>query len=247
MADVERLWRNRDKFPPDVASLLGQHQKVVESKGPILNAAGQLVSNLQAKMQEYAADLGVVYSPRTDVVPALIAALNEIIEEQPASLDQIEPEQLELRRREIQRWQQYASRRGAESVRFKREVRAAYDFRCIICGVRFPPTVVNANPGIDAAHILPWAAYDLDKCCNGLALCKTHHWAFDEHLLTIVYREGKYFVEFSEEAEANLSAPEFSVDALRAFVGEVPEERLPVDPADRPRPEILQRLNEETA
>ena len=52
-----------------------------------------------------------------------------------------------------------------------------------LCGLHLPRTSVNASAGVDAAHILPWADYDLDHVCNGICLCKHHHWAFDEGLL----------------------------------------------------------------
>ena len=38
---------------------------------------------------------------------------------------------------------------------------------------------------MDAAHILPWAGYDLDVVSNGLCFCKHHHWAFDEGLILL--------------------------------------------------------------
>jgi len=79
-----------------------------------------------------------------------------------------------------------------------------------------------------------------------LALCKIHHWAFDEHLLTIVYHDGNYHVELSEEAAQTLYLPAFSIDVLREVVGQIPTDRLPARVADQPHPAILARLNGET-
>lgn len=243
--DIERIWQKRANFPSPISDLLQQHEELVRGGGPIGRNASRLIKNLQSQMEIYSPEVEIPYTRTTDVVPALLAAIQDIIEEMPISLDQIEPEQIDLRRREIRRWRQYVRRRGASSVKFKKDVREAYNSRCIMCGSRFPSTQYNTNPGVDAAHILPWAVFDLDKTYNGLALCKIHHWAFDEGLLLITYRDGAYYITLSEEAANNLSEPEFSIDALRQVVGRIPEERLPSDRNNRPYPNLLQRLNNE--
>ena len=245
MQGVEQLWRKRSTFPPDVSRLLATHERLIRLGGPLPESAEGIITELQLKMKIYAPDLDVTYSPNTDIVPVMLNVLKGIVEERPSDLNQIEPEQIELRRREVKKWQQWASHRGAASAKFKRVVREAYDFQCVMCGSRFPPTSLNVNPGVDAAHILPWADYDLDETHNGLTLCKLHHWAFDEHLLTIVYRDSRYHVELLEEAEAMLYPPVFSIDVLREVEGEIPDERLPVRGSDRPHPLILARLNGE--
>ncbi len=41
------------------------------------------------------------------------------------------------------------------------------------------------NPEIDAAHIFPKEKDGKDDLRNGIALCKFHHWAFDNGLFSI--------------------------------------------------------------
>jgi putative restriction endonuclease len=71
-----------------------------------------------------------------------------------------------------------------EAVRntaFSRIVRRAYDYRCAACGLR-----VVLGGGIyivDAAHLIPFATSHDDDPCNGIALCKNHHWAMDRNLI----------------------------------------------------------------
>lgn len=247
MADIEKIWKQRRVFPSDIASLLSQHEEYVKSTLPVPRTATDLVQQLQKHMERYSSEIEIPYTATTDVVPALLSALGEVVEEMPTSLDQIELEQMELRFRERKKWQIWASRRGAASVRFRMEVRTAYQQRCVMCGNCFPATKYNGKPGIDAAHILPWAIYDLDKIYNGVALCKLHHWAFDEGILLIVFRGGKYYVELSEVANHILHEPEFSIDSLRQVAGEIPGGYLPTKPTDWPRPNLLELRNAEVA
>ena len=60
---------------------------------------------------------------------------------------------------------------------FRARVLGAYDHRCAFCGVQ-----LNL---IDAAHIIP-VAHDssTDETQNGIALCKLHHTAFDQSLVS---------------------------------------------------------------
>src|SRR5262249_53166294 len=129
------------------------------------------------------------------------------------------------------------------SARFRHAVRAAYRSTCVVCGQHLPSTRMNI-PGVDAAHILPWAEYDLDEISNGLCLCKHHHWAFDEGLILIRFRDGRYFVEIPDEVTDAIKADAeaFSLGELQAFAGQIPEVRLPQRPEHRPRPRFLEML-----
>lgn len=247
MRKIQDIWLNRSKLPKDIADLLAQHEKFVRSGDPIPKSCEGLVRKLQFFVEQYGNDANIPYSSRTDVVPALLAILSEVIEETPISLEQIDPSQTELRRREIKKWKIFASRRGAKSVKFRKDVQTAYNYQCIMCGCRYPPTILNRNPGVDAAHIIPWSLADLDEVYNGIALCKLHHWAFDERLLLIKYRNNTYYVELSDEASQQLNSREFSLDQLQSVVGPIPMERLPAQRSDWPRPDLLDRLANDTA
>lgn len=66
---------------------------------------------------------------------------------------------------------------------FRRHVRAAYDNRCAVTGLR----LINGGgrPEVQAAHIMPVASRGPDSVRNGLALSGTVHWLFDRGLISI--------------------------------------------------------------
>jgi len=66
---------------------------------------------------------------------------------------------------------------------FKYAVRAAYDNRCALTGLR----LINGGgrPEVEAAHIKPVAENGPDTIRNGVALSGTVHWMFDKGLVSI--------------------------------------------------------------
>lgn len=66
---------------------------------------------------------------------------------------------------------------------FRRAVREAYDHRCSTCGLRI--RTADQRSLVQAAHIRPWAESHDDRPVNGLAMCPTCHWCFDQYLLRI--------------------------------------------------------------
>lgn len=66
---------------------------------------------------------------------------------------------------------------------FGLKIRDNYDHQCAICRARVKTP--NGRSLVEAAHIIPWSESKNDDPRNGLALCKTHHWMFDNHLLSI--------------------------------------------------------------
>lgn len=77
---------------------------------------------------------------------------------------------------------------------FRDAILDLYDERCAVCGAnRYAP---NGAPAVEAAHIYPKSEQGADDVRNGLALCKTHHWALDVGWVglqddnTLVVREG---------------------------------------------------------
>ena len=108
---------------------------------------------------------------------------------------------------------------------FKRHVRAAYDNRCAMTGLR----IINGGgrAEVQAAHIRPVASSGPDSVRNGLALCSTFHWMFDRGLLSIddnyrILTDGN---SLPAEAERMLNADRYL--------------RLPDEPALRPHPQFL--------
>ncbi len=70
---------------------------------------------------------------------------------------------------------------------FRVIVSTQYDYHCAICGFRLqaPRGVYEA----EAAHIIPKSKHGTDDPRNGICLCGTCHWIFDEGLLSIIPKE----------------------------------------------------------
>jgi putative restriction endonuclease len=66
---------------------------------------------------------------------------------------------------------------------FRIAVREAYDYRCAACGIRV--LTPDGHVMVQGAHIRPHADTADDRIVNGLALCHTCHWSFDEGLWTV--------------------------------------------------------------
>ena len=249
-ARVAQLWTNANQLPAPIRNLLNAHRAAVHVPGPITRVAEDEVSGLQSQVTAFAEDLGIPYrSIDEDVLEHLEQALALTAQPPapPVAVEQIDPEETIVRRRVLKQWKRWANSRGAVSAVFRQQVRAAYDATCVVCGAHFPATSLNSVPGVDAAHILPWAQYDLDVVSNGLCLCKLHHWAFDEGLLLIREDNGSYFIEVPADVAATIQAenPGFSLQHLQQYAGVIPEERLPQNPQLRPSAQFLvQLLNE---
>lgn len=90
-----------------------------------------------------------------------------------------------------------ANRKQRDSV-FRNKIKEIYDNQCAVCGKRrFTP----ANyPEVEASHIYPKEKNGSDDLRNGIALCKLHHWAFDNGLLAIT---NDYQVLVRDEIKSN--------------------------------------------
>lgn len=66
---------------------------------------------------------------------------------------------------------------------FRRAVVTAYLHRCALCGLRV--RTLDGRTVVAAAHIIPWSETQDDRPANGMALCRTCHWAFDEGLMGV--------------------------------------------------------------
>ena len=241
---VRNLWKSAEKFPDHVKVLIDRHEALAALGDTIPIESEQIVAELQEILTVSREEFGIDYrSEAEDIIPDLQKSLKWAEEppKQPAAVDDIPPEEIEIRRREIKNWKRWASYRGAKSARFRQHVRTAYNSTCIVCGLHLPPTQFNSVAGVDAAHILPWADYDLDEVSNGLCLCKLHHWAFDEGLVLIQWDGAQYVVEVPGDVVAELKKENrlFSIDELSKHAGPIPEERLPMKKSERPRPQLL--------
>lgn len=66
---------------------------------------------------------------------------------------------------------------------FKRDVRLAYENGCALCSLRLQTP--SGDLEVEAAHIIPFRLDGSNDPRNGIALCHTHHWAFDRYMWTI--------------------------------------------------------------
>jgi len=152
---------------------------------------------------------------------------------------------LEARVTRVRQWRK-AAVRGPASSQFRKDVRLAYDHRCLISGLRLPTTDKKTRAGVDAAHVLPWSRYDLDRLENGICLSKQCHWAFDEGILRLKYDESTkdYIVFIPSDFKAAAHRAAFDIAAFSAFEGPVPKARLPRDPRCWPAKTYLDELNQ---
>ncbi len=117
---------------------------------------------------------------------------------------------------------QTQAKRIARARAFRRRVIAAYGDRCAICagGIRLP----GGASELEAAHVIPRAQKGADDVRNGLALCRAHHWAFDQQLIGIAanntIRLAPGVLAVAENADlatldgAPLTSPQNAADAL---------------------------------
>ena len=244
LAQVRALWVDAAKFPDNVKTLIERHKALVTSGDAIPLVAERIIDELQEIVTQARDEFGIEYrSQAEDVVPHLIASLKwaKAPHQQPQPVDDVPPEEIDIRRRAIKDWKRWASYRGVKSVKFRQEIRRAYNSTCLVCGLHLPSTPLNSVAGVDAAHILPWADYDLDETSNGVCLCKHHHWAFDEGLILITHDGQQYHVEVPTDivTEIQRHSAAFSINELLSHVGQIPANRLPTNTADRPSPQFL--------
>lgn len=86
----------------------------------------------------------------------------------------------------------------AREKAFREAIRDAYNQRCAVCGVgRETP---DGRPEVEASHIQPRAEKGPDDIRNGIALCRLHHWAFDNGWFTIT---DDYRIAVTEASSRN--------------------------------------------
>ena len=151
----------------------------------------------------------------------------------------------EAARNRMKVWRQVAMR-GAAGAKFSLQVREAYNHTCMFTGMRLPKTPLTSSSGVDAAHILPWAAYDLNSVSNGLCLSKLCHWAFDAGILQLTFDDpsSKYQLQLSTAALSAESDGLLKLNGLKDIQGVVSTSLLPKDSANWPKPSFLKVYNE---
>jgi putative restriction endonuclease len=115
--------------------------------------------------------------------------------------------------------------RPFRDVAFRRSVRAAYDNRCAVTGLRLMNG--GGRPEVQAAHIQAVEDQGPDSIRNGLALSSTIHWLFDRGLLAVA--NDLTILKAKNQLPAE-------VERLINPSGQL---NLPVDPSQWPHPAFL--------
>lgn len=180
--------------------------------------------------------LGLLSAPSVGDISA------ELADEDFAEEVHVNPAEARVER--VRQWRLAAVRGSSASV-FRRNVREAYDSRCMFSGQRLPRTSATSTAGVDAAHILPWSRFDLDATNNGLCLNKQSHWAFDEGLLRLNYDDSvnSYVVSIPDPIRLATEAAQFDIESFNAVVGIIPPNRLPANELVWPARTYLAELN----
>jgi putative restriction endonuclease len=111
---------------------------------------------------------------------------------------------------------------------FQRRVRSGYENLCAVCGIGLmTPTGI---PEVEAAHIIPRGVNGTNDPRNGIALCGSHHWAFDQLLWTLTSERKVVVPRKVSRVGANASLIAFSGLPLR----------IPREVALIPAPEALE-------
>jgi len=119
------------------------------------------------------------------------------------------------------------TRRPYRDVAFRRQVRAAYDYRCAMSGLRLRNG--GGRPEVQAAHIRPVESLGSDSTRNGLALSGTLHWMFDRGLISVAEDCATILVSHNK-------VPGEVVSRLLSPGGKL---LAPLDPRDAPHPDNL--------
>lgn len=115
---------------------------------------------------------------------------------------------------------------------FRRETLGAYGDRCCVCELR-------ERPLLDAAHIVPDRLPDgVASVRNGLAMCPTHHRAYDQNVLLV---DDKYRIEVRRD---RLDHPQSQPSATMLLDYHGKLIWLPKNKAFQPEPALLRKKNE---
>lgn len=121
------------------------------------------------------------------------------------------------------------ARARLHQAHFRRETLTAYAQRCCVCELR-------ERPLLDAAHIVPDRLPEgVPEVRNGLAMCPTHHRAYDQNILLVT---EQYRVEVQRERLVHQES-EATARMVLDFHGRTIW--LPKEEHLRPDPEFLRR------
>ena len=150
----------------------------------------------------------------------------------------------ELHRERVRKWR-LQSDRGPGAREFSSKVKNSYNYRCLFSGERFPKLDPLNSPGVDSAHILPWASHQLNIVENGICLCKQCHWAFDNGLLKLDFdtQTNDYILSIPEDVKNAAINNNFDLHTFNKNLGVLDKSRLPINHKLWPSPKNINELN----
>ena len=260
---VRQIWASKGRFSAIVRDLLACHEYTLKTSGNTIvpeveDVQKDLMRVLESENMIQLVQRVDMAGGRNEGLPDPVPAMLRIANKSPASkparsvvLSRTTPQKVKALeaigtpRQRRERTRTLRAQRGAGAASFRSAVMEAYGSSCMFCGLELP-SVPNRKigAGCEAAHILPYSEFDNDEVPNGLCLCKIHHWAFDNFLLTIKTKELKwgfrrYRVALSSSAQ---HLPYSSRHYLKRVVGDIRRNRLPEDRSIWPSPEYLDLL-----
>lgn len=151
----------------------------------------------------------------------------------------------EANRESVLKWRQIAVR-GASGQRFRKEVINAYNHRCLFTGYHLPKTILTGSAGVEAAHILPWAAFRINTIQNGLCLNKLCHWAFDNGIIKLHFDKQieRYIVSIPNSIKELGQKALIDLHPFLELEGEISVDRLPAERSMWPDSSYLQSINQ---
>ncbi len=112
---------------------------------------------------------------------------------------------------------------AVRSQGFRLAIVKTYEHRCTTCGIKI--LTADGHTIVEAAHIIPFSISKNDDPRNGLCLCRSCHWSFDEGLIGI---SAKYQVMTSPQLNADSNLPSYIVTlAGRGIIHPAEEKFLP--------------------
>jgi hypothetical protein len=246
---IQAVLGNLGKLPPQVAEALGKFEEAFSNPGSHKKLE-QLRDAVYATIES--ADANVKAADVLPYLEALIGGL-EVGTEGEAAADVAEEgsngeddqrSEIQIRADYVRAWRK-VTERGYKGRQFSKSVLEAYNSRCLISGRQLPRTRANTIPGVDAAHILPWANYDLDQVNNGVCLAKTYHWAFDAGILRIQFdpKANTYLRLIDTTTRKILVEDGFDLTDFDQHLGAIPFDRLPKQKSLWPEPKFLEEFN----
>jgi hypothetical protein len=237
MALVQTIWAEAREGASDIASLVRAHEAAVLSGGhsDIIRASEGLRRAMAADSDAVEA---VAQALGAEIDTTAVAAAAAI----PSGGEEDETDPADAARRVAAEWHK-GVRRSSSGRAFSERVRTAYQDRCAVSGARLPRLPSTASPGVEGAHILPWSLFDLNSLKNGICLNKLCHWAFDAGVLRVDYEGNGYVVSIPGQVGVEAGPNNMDLAYFELFIGPIPEDRFPPNPAHRPSPAYLQELN----